>query len=213
MGTGNSRTQRALMDSVSADLSVSLDPNLDRVPAVSCTELGNFVGAPCIPAHYGRAACRVCAPCGGLCVCGAGAGGAERVRFGSTAVCGAACPLTPVAVPQSRSARLSRRRRDRSADIDSADLRSNAVSARHPHPLTAYRRTPDPRTGRPYTQAQRSIAATAPASPWASSGQAARPRIGPGTAWGIPGPGARPALIFESVPIPKDLMCPSAKLR
>ena len=33
MGTGNSRTQRALMDSVSADLSVSLDPHLDRVPA------------------------------------------------------------------------------------------------------------------------------------------------------------------------------------
>ena len=94
MGTGNSRTQRALMDSVSADLSVSLDPNVDRVPAVSCTELGNFVGAPCIPAHYGRTACRVCAPCGGLCVCGAGAGEAERVRFGSTAVCGAACPLT-----------------------------------------------------------------------------------------------------------------------
>ena len=195
MGTGNSRTQRALMDSVGADLSVSLDPNVDRVPAVSCTELGNFVGAPCIPAHYGRAACRVCAPCGGLCVCGAGAGGAERVRFGSTAVCGAACPLTPVAVPQSRSARLSRRRRDRSADIDSADLRSNAVSARHPHPLTAYRRTPDPRTARPYTQRS----GRSPPRPRQAHGQAVRKppgrAVGPGTAWGIPlpGPGARPA--------------------
>ncbi len=106
----------------------------------SCTELGDFVEAPCIPAHYGRAACRVCAPCGGPVYVGREPG--ERSVFGSVRIdraSGAACPDSCAQT---------------AVRIDSADLRSNAVSARHPH-LSSVNltvnciqatRTPDPRT-------------------------------------------------------------------
>jgi len=102
MGTGNSRTQRALMDSVSADLSVSLDPNLDRVPAGTAPVLSSAtLSGHLYPGSLRQSrVSRMCTVWRSLCMWGGSRGsGACSVRFGSTARL-ARRVLTPVRRPQ-----------------------------------------------------------------------------------------------------------------